>query len=357
MGKLDDRVAVVTGGARGQGAAEARLFASEGAHVYVTDILVDEGLKTAADVGGTFIEHDVTSPDQWSAVVGQVERERGRLDVLVNNAGILHWATMTGTSLDAWNRLVAVNQTGVFLGMQAVAGPMIAQHSGSIINISSIGAMRGSGVCFAYGATKWAVRGMTKGAAQELGPHGIRVNSIHPGIIDTPMMAGTSLEDMTRNVPLGRHASADEVAKLALWLACDDSLFASGAEFGCRWRRQKPLGRLEICSPRRALECPGARMARGVGAGRWGCGEPGAPQGPMVGRSQARRQPCSEGSDPTQQTARRGPCGVYPRGKSAGGGRRRCGVTQGLVRGQRRRERREKILSGCGSCGGRGGRR
>jgi len=233
MGKLDDRVALVTGGARGQGAAEARLFASEGAHVYVTDVLAEEGAKTAADIGATFIEHDVTSPEQWSSVVGRIVAERQRLDVLVNNAGVLHWATMTQTSLDAWNRLVAVNQTGVFLGMQAVAGQMIEQHSGSIINISSIGGLRGSGVCFAYGATKWAVRGMTKGAAQELGPHGVRVNSIHPGIIDTPMMADgyLSLDDLARNVPLGRYAQPEEVAKLALWLASDDSAYATGAEF------------------------------------------------------------------------------------------------------------------------------
>ena len=231
MGKLDDRVALVTGGARGQGAAEARLFASEGAHVYITDVLAEEGAKTAADIGATFIEHDVTSPEQWATVVGRIVGERQRLDVLINNAGVLHWATMTQTPLDVWNRLVAINQTGVFLGMQAVAAQMIEQHSGSIINISSIGGLRGSGVCFAYGATKWAVRGMTKGAAQELGPHGIRVNSIHPGIIDTPMMAGTPLDELARHVPLGRYASADEVAKLALWLASDDSAFASGAEF------------------------------------------------------------------------------------------------------------------------------
>jgi len=233
MGKLDGRVALVTGGARGQGAAEARLFASEGAVVYVTDVLADEGAKTAADIGGTFIAHDVTSPEQWRAVVDQVVRDRGRLDVLVNNAGVLLWATMTQTSLDDWNRLVAINQTGVFLGMQAVAAQMISQRSGSIINISSIGGLRGSGVCFAYGATKLAVRGMTKGAAQELGPHGVRVNSIHPGIIDTPMMSNGhfSLDDLARNVPLGRYAQPEEVAKLALWLASDDSAYASGAEF------------------------------------------------------------------------------------------------------------------------------
>jgi 3alpha(or 20beta)-hydroxysteroid dehydrogenase len=232
MGKLDGRIALITGGARGQGAAEARRFTSEGAVVYVTDVLADEGAKTAADIGATFLGHDVTDPAAWAAVVDRVLADHERLDVLVNNAGILHWATMTNTPLDVWNRVVAVNQTGVFLGMQAAAGPMMAQRSGSIINISSIGGMRGSGPCFAYGATKWAVRGMTKGAAQELGPYGVRVNSIHPGIIDTPMMADQPLTEMAeRGVPLGRYADPDEVAKLALWLASDDSAYATGAEF------------------------------------------------------------------------------------------------------------------------------
>jgi 3alpha(or 20beta)-hydroxysteroid dehydrogenase len=231
MGKLDGKVALITGGARGQGAAEGKLFAEEGATVYLTDVLADEGEKTAADLGATFLTHDVTAPEQWDAVIERVLADRGRLDVLVNNAGILHWATMTKTPLDVWNRVVAVNQTGVFLGMQAAAGPMTAQRSGSIVNISSIGGMRGSSPCFAYGATKWAVRGMTKGAAQELGPFGVRVNSIHPGIIDTPMMADQPLDRLASGIPLGRAADASEVARLALWLASDDSAYATGAEF------------------------------------------------------------------------------------------------------------------------------
>jgi 3alpha(or 20beta)-hydroxysteroid dehydrogenase len=138
---------------------------------------------------------------------------------------------MTTTPLAVWEKVIAVNQTGVFLGMQAVAPTMKEHRSGSIINISSIGGMRGGSPCFAYAATKWAVRGMTKGAAQELGPFNIRVNSIHPGIIDTPMMADKPIADMATRVPLGRYASPDEVAKLALWLASEDSAYASGAEF------------------------------------------------------------------------------------------------------------------------------
>jgi len=231
MGALDGRVAIITGGARGQGAAEGRRFRAEGAVVYLTDVLVAEGAAVAAEIGATFLEHDVTDVDQWKVVVEHVLAEAGRIDVLVNNAGVLHWATMTETTLDAWNRVVAINQTGVFLGMQAVAPAMKAQQSGNIVNISSVAAYSGSGPCFAYGATKWAVRGMTKGAAQELGPFGIRVNSVHPGVIDTPMMAGTPLEQLGGGVPLRRYASADEVAGLVCWLASDESAYATGAEF------------------------------------------------------------------------------------------------------------------------------
>jgi 3alpha(or 20beta)-hydroxysteroid dehydrogenase len=173
----------------------------------------------------------VTVPAQWQSVVERIMADQGRLDVLVNNAGIITWKTMTETELEVWNRIVAVNQTGVFLGMQAVAPHMMQQGSGSIVNISSIGGLRGASPCFAYGATKWAVRGMTKGAAQELGPHGIRVNSIHPGIIDTEMIAVLPKEQMAERVPLRRYAQPEEVAKLALWLASDDSAYASGAEF------------------------------------------------------------------------------------------------------------------------------
>jgi 3alpha(or 20beta)-hydroxysteroid dehydrogenase len=231
MGRLEGKTALITGGARGQGAAEGALFAAEGATVYLTDRLVEEGTATASAIGGTFLEHDVTSPEQWAGVVERVVDDRGRVDVLVNNAGILVWATMTETALDVWDRVVAVNQTGVFLGMRAVAPHMRAQGEGSIVNISSIAGLGGASPCFAYGATKWAVRGMTKSAARELGPHGVRVNSIHPGIIDTPMMADQPLEQLAARVPLGRYATADEVAKLALWLASDDSAYANGAEF------------------------------------------------------------------------------------------------------------------------------
>ena len=233
MGKLDGRVAIVTGAARGQGAAEAALFAEEGATVIVTDVLTDAGEKTAAAVGGTFVEHDVADAAQWDALVARVVADHGRLDILVNNAGILRWERMADTSFESWNEVVAVNQTGVFLGMRAVAPQMKEQHSGSIVNISSVGGLSGASACFTYAATKWAVRGMTKGAAIELGPHNVKVNSIHPGIIDTPMMEGTDLDGLASviGVPLQRYAQPEEVAKLALWLVSDDNSYSTGAEF------------------------------------------------------------------------------------------------------------------------------
>ncbi len=233
MGKLDGRVAIITGGARGQGAAEAARFAAEGATVFVTDVLTDEGEKTAAEVGGTFVEHDVADPAQWDALVERVVADHGRLDVLVNNAGILRWERMADTSFESWNEVVAINQTGVFLGMKAVAPQMKEQRSGAIVNISSVGGLSGASACFTYAATKWAVRGMTKGAAIELGPFGIKVNSVHPGIIDTPMMGGTDLDGLasTIGVPLQRYAQPDEVANLVLWLVSDDNSYSTGAEF------------------------------------------------------------------------------------------------------------------------------
>ncbi len=234
MGRLDGKVALITGGARGQGAAEGALFAAEGATVYLSDVLDDEGTKTAADIGCTYLHHDVTSEADWADAVGRVIADTGRVDVLVNNAGIFRVVPMTQTSVDLWDQITDINQKGVFLGMRSVAPHMIAQKSGSIVNISSIAGLRGAGVAFAYGASKWAVRGMTKAAAQELGPHNVRVNSVHPGIIDTLMIRelGEQWEDLTvPNIPLGRAAGADDVAKLVLYLASDDSAYSTGHEF------------------------------------------------------------------------------------------------------------------------------
>ena len=236
MGKLDGRVALLTGGARGQGAAEARLFAAEGAQVVISDVL-DDGEATARACGGLYLHHDVTNEQRWTEVVDEIVRRFGRLDVLVNNAGIYMSGHIRDTALDDYRRVIEVNQIGVFLGMKAVAEPMIAAGAGSIVNISSVAGLRGGGTAVAYTASKWAVRGMTKSAARELGRHGIRVNSIHPGLIETAMLhqvpgidAGR-LDTWLRTVPLGRVADADEVARLALFLASDDSSYCTGAEF------------------------------------------------------------------------------------------------------------------------------
>jgi 3alpha(or 20beta)-hydroxysteroid dehydrogenase len=237
MGRLDGKVALITGGARGQGAAEARLFAAEGADVVISDVLDADGKQTAASYGGRYLHHDVTSEGDWQRVVDEVTRGHGRLDILINNAGVWSSAGLVEATLDDYRRVIEINQIGVFLGLREAAKPMMAQRTGSIVNISSIAGLRGGAIGFAYHASKFAVRGMTKCAARELGPHGIRVNSIHPGLIETAMLhelpgvdAGR-LPAMVRNIPLGRVAEADEVAKLALFLASDESSYSTGAEF------------------------------------------------------------------------------------------------------------------------------
>ena len=191
MGRLDGKTALITGGARGQGAAEARLFAEEGANVVLTDVLDEDGERTADAIGADYLHHDVTSEAEWAAAVARAVELHGGLDVLVNNAGIYAQTTLIGGDLEEYRRVIEVNQVGVFLGMREVAPVMIERGGGSIINTSSVGGMRGGGGSFAYTASKWAVRGMTKSAAVRLGPHGIRVNSIHPGLIDTPMLGET----------------------------------------------------------------------------------------------------------------------------------------------------------------------
>ena len=237
MGRLEGKTALITGGARGQGAAEATLFAEEGANVVLTDVLDEDGERTADAIGADYLHHDVTSEAEWAAAVAHAVALHGGVDVLINNAGIYAQTTLIGGDLEEYRRVIEVNQVGVFLGMREVAPVMIERGGGSIINISSVGGMRGGGGSFAYTASKWAVRGMTKSAAVRLGPHGIRVNSIHPGLIDTPMLGETrmadpdTLEQMLRQIPLGRIAQPVEVAKLALFLASDDSAYSTGAEF------------------------------------------------------------------------------------------------------------------------------
>lgn len=234
MGRLEQKVVLITGGARGQGAAEARRFAVEGATVYLSDVSTD-GAAVAAEIGGTFFEHDVSQSDQWESITKAILADHGRIDVLVNNAGIFRLGGLLDTETELWDSTLAVNQTGVFFGMRAVAPAMVGNRSGSIINISSIAGLRSASVAHAYAATKWALRGMTRSASQELAPHQVRVNSIHPGIIETPMLQAFDdlgiRSEVRGRIPLGYEASADDVANLALFLASDESAYCTGGEF------------------------------------------------------------------------------------------------------------------------------
>lgn len=231
MGKLEGKVAIITGGARGQGAAEGKLFIAEGATVVLTDVLDEDGERTAGELGAEFMHHDVASEADWARVVSEVKDRHGRVDVLVNNAGILHATRLVNYQTADWDRVVAINQTGVFFGMREVAPIMIEQASGSIVNISSVAGLEGLFGSMAYTATKFAVRGMTKVAAKELSPHGIRVNSVHPGIINTAMTADFPKERMLRAVPLGREAQPEEVGQVVAFLASDESSYCTGQEF------------------------------------------------------------------------------------------------------------------------------
>ena len=231
MGRLDNKVAIITGGARGQGAAEARLFGDEGATVVVTDVLDDVGGEFAAGIGAEFLHHDVSSEDDWAAVVADVIDHHGQIDILINNAGILHGSRLVNYQTADWDRVIAVNQTGVFLGMRAVAQSMIDGGGGSIVNISSVAGLEATFASMAYSASKWAVRGMTKVAALELGRNDIRVNSIHPGLIETDMTTDFDLDRMLRAVPLGRSGQPVDIANMALFLAADESGYCSGQEF------------------------------------------------------------------------------------------------------------------------------
>jgi 3alpha(or 20beta)-hydroxysteroid dehydrogenase len=233
MGRLDGKVCLITGGARGQGAAEARLFTAGGGTVWATDVLDAEGEALAAEVGATYRHLDVRDEDQWAALVDEIVARDARLDVLINNAGIFRGNRLVDTPKEEFELVMDINSTGVFLGMRTAAPAMIKGGSGSIVNISSLAGMRGAARAIAYGASKWAVRGMTKAAAIELARKGVRVNSIHPGLIETPMAdeLGGDTSRIASRTPLGRTAEAAEVANMALFLASDESSYSTGSEF------------------------------------------------------------------------------------------------------------------------------
>jgi 3alpha(or 20beta)-hydroxysteroid dehydrogenase len=234
MSGVTDKVVIITGAASGQGAAAARLFAQAGAKVVVTDI--DEAGKTvAATIGGDsmFVRHDVSDKASWTEVTARTVDRFGRLNVLVNNAGVFKPLSFLDTSDEIWYLHYRVNQLGVFLGMKTAAEVMRKAGGGSIINISSLGAMSSYPGSFAYSSSKWAVRGMTALAAVELAPLGIRVNGVYPGLIDTPMIAENGPERLARYeqaLPMKRHGAPDEVAAVVLFLASDAASYVSGAE-------------------------------------------------------------------------------------------------------------------------------
>lgn len=231
MGRVDGTVALISGGARGMGASHARALVTEGAHVVVGDILDDEGKALADELGDAarFVHLDVTQPDHWASAVATAVQEFGKLNVLVNNAGIANGNSLEQFELAEWRRVIDINLTGTFLGMQAAIAPMIAAGGGSIINVSSVDGVRASPGLHGYVASKWGIRGLTKSAALELAPHGIRVNSLHPGLIRTPMTAGIPEDFLT--IPLGRAADPVEVSMFVLFLASDESGYATGTEF------------------------------------------------------------------------------------------------------------------------------
>jgi 3alpha(or 20beta)-hydroxysteroid dehydrogenase len=238
MGRVAGKVVLVSGAARGQGEAEARLLAREGARVVIGDVLDEAGAKVAAELGdaAAYQHLDVRSPRDWQSAVAAAEARFGRLDGLVNNAGISRAGTVEEMPLDDYLAVVNVNQVGCFLGMKSAIPALRRAGGGSIVNISSIAGLRGVAGMSAYCASKFAIRGMTKAAALELGHDGIRVNSVHPGTIDTPMVSGPEFANVDkaayfRKQPVPRIGTSEEVASLVLYLISDESAFATGGEF------------------------------------------------------------------------------------------------------------------------------
>ncbi len=239
-GRLTGKVALISGASRGQGAAEARLFAREGASVVAGDILEEEGQQLVQDIrksGGkaTFVKLDVTSESDWKTAVDTALNNYGKLNIVVNNAGILSLTGVEETTLETWHRVLAINATGVFLGMKNSIAALRKSGGGSIINISSIWGITGVGASIAYQASKGAVRTMTKSAAMQYAKEGIRVNSVHPGIITTPMVTEGVPDEMRQMIvaatPMGREGQPEEVANVVLFLASDEASFVTGAEY------------------------------------------------------------------------------------------------------------------------------
>ena len=238
--RLENKVALISGGARGMGAVEAKLFAQEGAKVIIGDMLEDEGRKVEAEIneaGGVcvFVVLDVSDEDAWRKAVNEAVSRYGKLDILVNNAGIYRGHTVEETTSDEWDQVMDINAKGVFLGTKHAIPAMRDAGGGSIVNISSVAGLTGSKVTSAYNASKGAVRLLTKSTAIQYASDGIRSNSVHPGTIETPMTEGfladdTARQDRMDRTPIGRLGRPEDVAYGALYLASDEASFVTGSE-------------------------------------------------------------------------------------------------------------------------------
>lgn len=236
-GRMQDRIAIITGGARGMGAATVRLFAREGAKVVIADVLEEEGRALAAELGGDamFQRLDVSSEADWTALTEAVLARHGRIDALVNNAAVVAFAPITALTVEMIDRVLGINVKGTMLGLKHIGGAMCAAGRGAIVNISSVDGLRGANALSLYSSSKWAVRGLTKTAALEFGHQGVRVNSVHPGGVNTLMGNPQALEGEAKNagyerVPLQRIGEPEEIAAASLFLCSDDASYICGAE-------------------------------------------------------------------------------------------------------------------------------
>ena len=235
MNRLEGKVAIITGAAQGMGETHARRFVEEGAKVVLTDILEEKGKALAEELGerALFIKHDVTKADDWKNVVSETEKAFGPINILVNNAGISMSKSLLTITEEEYRRIVDINQVSVFLGMQNVVPSMQKGKDASIVNISSINGIVGGAI--GYTDTKFAVRGMSKAAALELSRSGIRVNSVHPGVIETPMIdqedSREAIKQFAKSIPLQRIAKPEEVTNMVLFLASNEASYVTGAEF------------------------------------------------------------------------------------------------------------------------------
>ena len=235
MGKLDGKVAIITGGARGMGESHVRKFVSEGAKVVLTDLNEEGGLALAKELGENvkFVKQDVTKAEDWARVIEETEKYFGPVHILVNNAGISMNKTIFDITEAEYRKILEINQVSVFLGIKAVVPSMQKTGNGSIVNISSINGLVGGAI--GYTDTKFAVRGLTKAAALQLAGVGIRVNSVHPGVIETPMVtqgdAVEAIKEFAKHIPLKRVAQSEEVSNLVVYLASDEASYSTGSEF------------------------------------------------------------------------------------------------------------------------------